>query len=64
MNMNAERSNSHRPEPFVERHLQVHRGTLHVAPMQPTQQQREAALEKVFTASGQMTAAVIGFIHS
>lgn len=51
MNMNAERSNSHRPEPFVERHLQADRGTLHVAPMQPTQEQKEAALEKVFTAS-------------
>lgn len=52
MNMNAERSNSHRPGPFVERHLQVDRGTLHVAPMQPTQGQKEAALETVFTASG------------
>lgn len=52
MNMNGEQSNSRRPEPFVERHLQVDRGTLHVAPMQPNQEQKEAAVEKVFTASG------------
>lgn len=49
MNMNAEPSNGRRPEPFVERHLQVDWGTLHVAHVADATAERGSPWKSVYS---------------